>query len=232
MPAQPLQGAQGIFVAGTDTGIGKTLVAAALLCGFASRGLRSVGMKPVAAGCIEQNGRLVNEDVTALIAASNVAAAEDDINPYRFQPAIAPHLAANRAGQPISLERIRAAYATLCKNADRVVVEGAGGLLVPLDAERDYADLIGLLDLPVVLVVGMRLGCLNHALLSAEVMRGRGLRFAGWIANTVDPAMAEFAGNLQSLRDRLQAPLLGILPHGPPDPAAAAKLITLPSDWR
>lgn len=229
MPIQSVPGAQGIFVTGTDTGVGKTLVAAALLHAFANRGLRSVGMKPVAAGCAEHNGRLVNEDVTALIAASNVAAAEDDINPYRFKPAIAPHLAAAQAGQPISLERIRAAYAALCRNADRVVVEGAGGLLVPLGKDRDFADLARLLDLPVVLVVGMRLGCLNHALLSAEALSGRGLQFAGWVANSLDPAMAEFAGNLQSLRDRLQAPLLGILPYGPPDPAAAAILIELPS---
>ncbi len=231
MSIQQATGAKGVFVTGTDTGVGKTLVAAALLHAFANQGLRSVGMKPVAAGCVMDAGRLVNEDVTALIAASNVAAAEDDINPYRFQPAIAPHLAADQAGEQISLERLRAAYASLSSSADRVVVEGAGGLLVPLGKDRDFADLVRLLELPVVLVVGMRLGCLNHALLSAEAMAGRGLQFAGWVANSLDPGMAEFAGNLQSLQDRLQAPLLGILPHGPPEPATAARLLELPSEW-
>lgn len=232
MSIQPATGAQGVFVTGTDTGVGKTLVAAALLHAFTQLGLRSIGMKPVAAGCLMQGGRLVNEDVIALMAASNVVAADDDVNPYRFEPPIAPHLAAAAEGERISLERIRTAYGTLCRNADRVVVEGAGGLLVPLGKDEDLADLARLLDLPVVLVVGMRLGCLNHALLSAEALRTRGLKFAGWIANSLDPAMAEFAGNLQTLRDRLQAPLLGILPHGPPDPAIAARLIELPSGWR
>ncbi len=233
MPVQPIAPAgQGLFVAGTDTGVGKTLVATALLHAFAARGLRSLGMKPVAAGCVEHNGRLVNEDVTALVAASNVAASEDDINPYRFRPAIAPHLAAALAGQRISLERIRTAYAVLCMSADRVVVEGAGGLLVPLDEDQDFAELIRLLDLPVVLVVGMRLGCLNHALLTAEVLRNRGLKLVGWVANSLEPSMTEFAGNLQSLRGRLQAPLLGVLPYGPPGPAAASRLLDLPSGNR
>ena len=228
MPAQPISvDGQGLFVAGTDTGAGKTLVATALLHAFAARGLRSLGMKPVAAGCVELDGRLVNEDVTALVAASNVAASENDINPYRFRPAIAPHLAAALTGERISLERIHTAYAVLCRNADRVVVEGAGGLLVPLNEDRDFADLIRLLDLPVVLVVGMRLGCLNHALLSAEVLRHRGLKLVGWVANSLEPAMAEFAGNLQSLRNRMQAPLLGVLPYGPPTPAAASRLLDL-----
>ena len=230
MPAQPISAdGQGLFIAGTDTGAGKTLVATALLHAFAARGLRALGMKPVAAGCVEHDGRLVNEDVTALVAASNVTASEHDINPYRFRPAIAPHLAAALAGERISLEIIRTAYAVLCRNADRVVVEGAGGLLVPLDEDRDFADLIRLLDLPVVLVVGMRLGCLNHALLSAEVLRHRGLKLIGWVANSLEPAMAEFAGNLQSLRNRMQAPLLGVLPYGPPDPATASRLLDLSS---
>lgn len=230
--SQSLSVAQGIFITGTDTGVGKTLVAAAFLRAFANRGLRAIGMKPVAAGCIEHHGRLINEDVIALVAASNVAAAEDDINPYGFQPPIAPHLAAALAGRPISLEKIRMAYAALCRKADRVVVEGAGGLLVPLGEAQDFADLARVLELPVVLVVGMRLGCLNHALLSAEAILSRGLQFAGWVANTLDPDMAEFTANLQTLRARLQAPLLGILPFGPPDPAAAAELIELPFGQR
>jgi len=232
MSTQPAAGAQGIFVTGTDTGVGKTLVAAAFLHAFSNCGLRAIGMKPVAAGCEVRGGRLVNDDVTSLKAASNIAAAEDDINPYRFPSPIAPHLAAAQAGEWISLERIHAAYTALAATADRVVVEGAGGLLVPLGKDGDFADLARSLDLPVVLVVGMRLGCLNHALLTAQAMHGRGLKFAGWIANSLDPGMAEFAGNLQTLRDLLQAPLLGILPHGPPEPAAASRLIDLPSGWR
>lgn len=233
MSVQPTpEGGKGLFVTGTDTGVGKTLVATALLHAFAARGMRSLGMKPVAAGCVEHGGRPVNGDVASLVAASNVAASDDDINPYRFLPAMAPHLAAALAGQRISLERIRVAYAVLCRNADRVVVEGAGGLLVPLNDDQDFADLVRLLDLPVVLVVGMRLGCLNHALLTAEVLRSRGLRFAGWVANSLEPAMPEFSGNLQALRDRLRAPLLGVLPHGPPEPAVAARILDLPSDDR
>lgn len=228
MVVQPTSAGQGLFVAGTDTGVGKTLVATALVRAFAARGLRALGMKPVAAGCARSGGRLVNEDVTALVAASNVSASEDDMNPYRFLPAIAPHLAAALAGQRISLERIGVAYAALCRSADRVVVEGAGGLLVPLNDKQDFADLVRFLDLPVVLVVGMRLGCLNHALLTAEVLRYRGLRFAGWVANCLQPEMAEFSGNLQSLQERLQVPLLGVLPYGSADPAVAGQILDLP----
>src|SRR5882724_1204043 len=158
------QKCRGYFVTGTDTGVGKTRIATALLRAFASRGLRAVGMKPVAAGCERVDGALVNEDVTALMAASTVAAPVELINPYRFQSAIAPHLAAELAGETISLQRIGDAYVALAARADRVVVEGAGGFLVPLNEREDFGDLARLLELPVVLVVGMRLGCLNHAL--------------------------------------------------------------------
>jgi dethiobiotin synthetase len=215
----------GIFVTGTDTGVGKTLVSCALLRAFAGRGLRAVGMKPVAAGCQLRDGRWENEDVDALLAASSVAATADDINPYRFEPAIAPHIAAARAGVPISLDRIHASYRALLGRADRVVVEGAGGLLVPLGDGKDFTHLARLLDLPAVLVVGMRLGCLNHALLTAQCLRGHGLALAGWVANTLDPAMPEFAANLRTLEAVLEAPLLGVVPHGPPDAATAAGLL-------
>jgi dethiobiotin synthetase len=219
---------RGVLVTGTDTGVGKTLVACALLHGFAARRLRAIGMKPVAAGCEERAGVLVNDDVEALVAASSVAAPEELVNPYRFRPAIAPHLAAAQAGTRISLERIGDAYARLCQSADRVVVEGAGGLLVPLGNDHDFRDLAEQLGLPVILVVGMRLGCLNHALLTAAALRARHLSLAGWVANCVDPAMSELGGNLQTLRERLPAPLLAILPHGPPTVAAAAALL---GDW-
>jgi dethiobiotin synthetase len=179
----------------------------------------------VAAGCELHNGRWVNEDVAALIAASNVSAPEGEVNPYRFAAPIAPHLAAAESGQRISLDRLREAYLALCRRADRIVVEGAGGLMVPLDQGRDFRDLATMLSLPVVLVVGMRLGCLNHALLTQEALAARGIRLAGWVANTLDPAMVGFDGNLQTLRERIGAPLLAILPHGPPAPAMAAGLL-------
>ncbi len=202
----------GIFITGTDTGVGKTRIATALLRAFASRGLRVVGMKPVAAGCERADGVLVNEDVMALTAASTVAAPVDLINPYRFEPAIAPHLAAKQAGETISLQRIRDAYVALAARADRVVVEGAGGFLVPLNEREDFADLARLLELPVLLVVGLRLGCLNHALLTAEAVQRRGLKFAGWVANRLDATTPAVEQNVQTLCKRLDAPLLGIVP--------------------
>ena len=155
--------ASGYFVTGTDTGVGKTLVSCALLRAFAARGLRAVGMKPVAAGAVLENGRLVNEDVIALNAAANVAAPAELVNPYCFAPPIAPHIAAAEAGITVELERIREAYAALAALADRVIVEGAGGFRVPLTRELEVAHLAAHLALPVILVVGMRLGCLNHA---------------------------------------------------------------------
>lgn len=202
----------GFFITGTDTGVGKTRIATALLRAFASRGLRAVGMKPVATGCERVDGALLNEDVTALTAASTVTASVELINPYRFQSAIAPHLAAELAGETISLQRIGDAYVALAARADRVVVEGAGGLLVPLNERDDFGDLARLLELPVVLVVGMRLGCLNHALLTAEAVRRRGLRFAGWVANRLDATTPAVEQNVQTLCKRLGAPLLGIVP--------------------
>jgi len=206
------QKSRGYFVTGTDTGVGKTRIATALLRAFASRGLRAVGMKPVAAGCKRVDGALVNEDATALTAASTVAAPVELINPYRFQSAIAPHLAAELAGETISLQRIGDAYVALAARADRVVVEGAGGFLVPLNEREDFGDLARLLELPVVLVVGMRLGCLNHALLTAEAVQRRGLRFAGWVANRLDATTPAVEQNVQTLCKRLGAPLLGIVP--------------------
>ena len=219
---------RGIFVTGTDTGVGKTRVATALLRAFARRGLRAVGMKPVAAGCERIDGALVSEDVAALAAASNVNLPVDLINPYRFQPAIAPHLAAELAGERISLAQIRHAYVALAAGADRVVVEGAGGFLVPLNEREDFGDLARILELPVLLVVGMRLGCLNHALLTAEAVQRRGLQFTGWVANRLDAQMSAFEQNVQTLRERLGAPLLGTFSFGVEDAEAAASFLDLP----
>jgi len=211
----PGASAAGIFVTGTDTGVGKTVAACALLRRWAAKGALAVGMKPVAAGIAA--GAACNEDVAALAAAGNVDAPLDLRNPFAFAPAIAPHLAAAEAGVRIELARIRDAYAVLAARADRVVVEGAGGAYVPLDARQDMLDIASALSLPVVLVVAVRLGCLNHALLSAHAIRARGLAFAGWVANLVDPDMARIDANLLALDERLPAPRIATLAWGRPE---------------
>ncbi len=201
------------FITGTDTGVGKTVVATALLRAFAHAGERVIGMKPVASGMREGSFRHANEDVEALVAASNVDAPIELVNPYCFAPAIAPHLAAQRVGCVISIEHIRACHEALAGLAECVIVEGAGGLLVPLSATQDWRDVVQALRVPVILVVGMRLGCLNHALLTAEALHSRGLTFAGWVANRIEAAMPLFEENVETLRARLSAPLLGVMPH-------------------
>lgn len=198
------------FVTGTDTGVGKTLISCALLHGFARQGLSVVGMKPVAAGC-DDGG--MNEDVRALLAASNVLASRGQINPYSFERAVAPHLAAKFVGVRISLERILQSYSELESQADVVVVEGAGGFRVPLNEGQDSADLARQLKLPIILVVGMRLGCLNHALLTADAITRCGLKLAGWVANCVDGEMSMLNENLEALTERIKGPLLGVVPH-------------------
>ena len=206
--------AHGLFITGTDTGVGKSLVSAALLHAYAGLGYRVVGMKPVAAGAEQIDGVWSNEDVRQLRAASNVAIDEAGwINPYLLRMPVAPHIAADWQGVSIELPRIRDAYLHLAAVADVVIVEGAGGFRVPLSATRDSADLAMQLGLPMILVVGMRLGCLNHALLTAEAMAARGLKLAGWVANRLDPQMAAFDDNLAALRLRLDCPLLAELPH-------------------
>jgi dethiobiotin synthetase len=214
----------GLFITGTDTGVGKTLIASALLRAFALSGLRAVGMKPVATGCLVDAPDRANEDVAALVAASNVSVPIDLLNPYCFEPAIAPHIAARQAGTTISLAKIHECYRSLSGIADRVVVEGAGGLLVPLTKDEDWGDLVRCLELSVVLVVGMRLGCLNHALLTAEAIRGRDLPFAGWVANRIDPAMPCFEDNLDTLRRKLPAPLIAVMPYAPDNACACAAM--------
>ena len=199
----------GIFITGTDTGVGKTLVAAALLEGLKARGVRAVGMKPVAAGCTQVDGRWLNEDVALLQAASALSAPLEWINPYLLQAPMAPQIAAERGGRRIELAPIVAAYRGLERLAELVVVEGVGGFRVPLNAREDTADLAAALGLPVILVVGMRLGCLNHALLTAEAIVARGLNLMAWVANQIDPAMPGFAENRQALSDRLKIPCLG-----------------------
>jgi len=215
--------AAGYFVTGTDTGVGKTLVACALLHAMAGGGQRVVGMKPVAAGR-DADGSF--HDVENLMAASNVVAPRERVNPYAFDPPVAPHLAAERAGSRIQISVIVAAFEKLRAGCDRVVVEGAGGFRVPLNDREDMADLARALGLPVILVVGLRLGCLNHALLTARAVREAGLPLAGWVANLVDPEMLETDANVATLEARLECPLLARLPWmAPPDPAAAADFL-------
>lgn len=204
---------KGIFIAGTDTGVGKTLIACALLQGFAARGLRVAGMKPVAAGAVRRRGIWHNDDVAQLRTAANVDAPQAVVNPYCFAPPVAPHIAAQEAGMTMRMAVIAKSYAQLARSADLVVVEGVGGLLVPLGRTFSAADIPARLGLPVVLVVGLRLGCLNHALLTVAALQARGLYLAGWIANRIDPAMARTAENLQTLCARIKAPLLGTVPH-------------------
>jgi dethiobiotin synthetase len=216
----------GLFVTGTDTGVGKTLVACALIRAIAATGKRVVGMKPVAAGAQAGVQGLLSEDVELLLAAGNVEVPRSQVNPYCFVPAIAPHLAARAAGISIELAKIVAAYRQLAAVADFVVVEGAGGFRVPLNTHEDTADLAWRLGLPVVLVVGMRLGCLNHTLLTAQAIRARGLRLAGWIANRIDPLMAVVEENVTALAERLAAPLLGEIEFtAAPDPQRIAALL-------
>lgn len=203
--------ASAFFVTGTDTSVGKTVVACALLRLFAAEGRSVVGMKPVAAG--QEHGRW--EDVDALVAASTVEAPLELVNPYAFDPPIAPHIAAERAGQVIDLSRIGAAFHELEKRADIVVVEGAGGLMVPLGAGSTFVDLIRTLELSVVMVVGMRLGCLNHALLTQATLERDDLKCVGWVANCVGPEMEELEGNVATLQAQLASPLLGRIPYRP-----------------
>jgi len=198
---------RGIFVTGTDTGVGKTVAACAILRAHAAQGLRAVGMKPVASGIAVGSGR--NEDVAALEAAGNVQVPLALRNPYAFAPAIAPHLAAAQVGVKIELGRIDLAYRELALVADRIVVEGAGGPFSPLDdVEHDMLDIASTIGLPVLLVVGVRLGCLNHALLSALAIRARGLTLAGWVANAIEPALPCFDENVATIERRLAAPRL------------------------
>lgn len=202
----------GIFVTGTDTGAGKTFVSCALLHGFRGAGLRAVGMKPVASGCEVREGRRWNEDVEMLVASSD-AADRARVNPYLFDEPIAPHIAAQRAGVTIDLAKIIECHAALARDSDVVVVEGVGGFVVPLSREADMAMLAQALALPVVLVVGMRLGCLNHALLTVEAIAARGLRLAGWVANCIDGDMVRVEDNIAALDARIAAPRIGTLPR-------------------
>ncbi len=220
----------GCFVTGTDTGVGKTLVAAGLLHALAPHHRRVVGMKPVAAGLVPWGEDWASEDAIALRAASTLAVAPELDNPVLLPDPLSPHIAAQRAGIQIDIDALVRSYQALAAQADAVVVEGAGGFHVPLTDTLTGADLAQALGLPMVLVVGLRLGCLNHALLTAEAIRARGLALVGWVANRVDPGMEAADDNIAYLRARLGAPLLGEVPHQDlPDPRRLA--LELPPQW-
>ena len=203
------------FVTGTDTGVGKTVIACGLLAAAASRGLRTLGLKPVAAGHEdERSGEPYNADVIALRAAATAQINYADINPVLLERPIAPHIAA--AGEGIDMraaDLVEHCRQVCLDDVDFVVVEGAGGWLVPINDEETLADFCVQLEVPVILVVGMRLGCLNHGLLTAGAIEQAGLKLAGWVANCVDPNMDEIDANIESLRCRLPAPYLGRVPH-------------------
>lgn len=199
---------QSYFITGTDTNVGKTYITCNLIKYFATLGVGVLGMKPVAAGCELENDELMNDDVCQLLDASNIKASIKLINPYAFQPAIAPHIAAKQAGIIISLDVITTAFVQLQKLADVVIVEGVGGFCVPLNETETTADLAVKLKLPIILVVGMRLGCINHALLTLQAIQARGLTLAGWIANQVSDEMTAYQENFNTLEKLISAPCL------------------------
>lgn len=218
---------RGYFVTGTDTGVGKTLISQALLHRLRQTHVAVAGFKPVASGCEQTANGLRNADALALQQASSIAMPYATVNPYAFAPPIAPHLAAELAGVAIDCEVIRRGIASVA--AERVVVEGVGGWLVPLNRRQTVADLAQLLGLPVVLVVGVRLGCLNHALLTAEAIRARGLEIAGWVANRIDTQCLLCEENIAALDERLGMPLLMSLPWFDtlPQPASLADVLLM-----
>jgi dethiobiotin synthetase len=204
---------RGFFVTGTDTGIGKTFVSASLLSALNASGRRAVGMKPIASGCVMTPRGLRNDDAGILLDHSDGTPAYESINPFALREAIAPHIAAREEGIEVSLEPIANAFAKLSEAADCIVVEGVGGWCAPLSDSLMQCDLAKSLRLPVILVVGLRLGCLNHAILSARAIHGDGCDLIGWIGNGIDPAMQRVRENIDALRERLPAPCVGILPY-------------------
>ena len=199
------------FITGTDTGVGKTFVTCALLHTLKAQGVEAIGMKPVAAGGDMSPDGLLNDDVEMLRNASSVVLSSDDLCCYLLPEPVAPHITALHEDVEIDLDVIRQRFDQLADMAETVLVEGVGGFCVPLGDSITTADLAVDLDLPVILVVGMRLGCLNHALLTQEAIVARRLTIAGWVANQIDPNMAEFDANIDALEERIRAPLLGVI---------------------
>ena len=198
------------FITGTDTNVGKTHVACRLINDYVAQGYKVIGMKPVAAGCELVYGAWVNEDVLKLEAASNVKAPRNLTNPYSFKEAIAPHIAAELAGVNIEISVIKQAFDALTELADIVIVEGAGGFLVPLNQKESIADLAVALNIPIILVVEMKLGCINHTLLTLEAIQSRNLTLHGWVANQIGSKMPMLAENEATLMRQIKQPRLFI----------------------
>lgn len=216
------------FVTGTDTGVGKTRIAAGLLQRAGQQGLSTAALKPLAAGCEVTDEGLRNDDALRLKVVINSPLMYEQINPVALEPAIAPHIAALEARRALSADRLAGYCRGVLGQADFTLVEGAGGWRVPLNPAETLADLARQLQLPVILVIGMRLGCLNHALLSAEAIARDRLPLAGWVANVLDPDMPRLRENIDSLGQRLRAPCLGVVPHlGEPDPISVAEHLSL-----
>jgi dethiobiotin synthetase len=214
---------KGFFITGTDTAVGKTFVARALINALAREGVAVAGMKPVAAGAEQTPQGWRNEDALALLEAGNVTAQYDEVNPYCLPAPVSPHIAAREAGVTIDITSVVRSFDALASRSDRVVVEGAGGWLVPVSDKHTLADIAVALHLPVVLVVGLRLGCLNHALLTAQAISASGLTLAGWIGNHIDPEFERAAENLYTLQRRLGSEPAWVVPFGI-DPTSAARL--------
>ena len=198
-----MQSKQAFFITGTDTGVGKTYVACKLIQQYVALGYKVVGMKPVAAGCDWVDGEWVNDDVLKLEAVSNVKASRALINPYSFKEAVAPHIAAELVGVEIKMAVIQQAFVELSQLADIVIVEGAGGFLVPINQQQTFADLVVLLNIPVILVVGIKLGCINHTLLTIEAIKARNCQLDGWIANPIESEMQQYNENVSTIVNKL-----------------------------
>lgn len=211
---------RGLFITGTDTEVGKTLVAVSLVRALVKGGLRVAVMKPVASGAEPMPLGLRNSDALALLHAANVPAPYERVNPYCYVPPISPHLAAKEAAFPVDLRVIEECFDALRGNADLVVVEGAGGWYAPISEKHTMQDLALRLDLPVVLVVAMRLGCLNHAMLSRRAIEAAGANLAGWVANELDPGFERRAENLESLVQLMGSAPLAVLPFQPDEATA------------
>jgi dethiobiotin synthetase len=212
--------ARGIFITGTDTGVGKTVIACALVRAFRACGWRVAVMKPVASGARHTAQGLRNDDALALIEAAGTATPYADVNPYCFEPPVSPHIAAKEARIDVDTRLIRHKFDALAADADWVVVEGAGGWFAPINEHQTMADLAWTLSVPALMVVGLKLGCLNHAQLTRLGVEAHGVGFAGWIANGVDPAMSRSAENLAALERLLGEPALAFVPHAPADAAS------------
>ncbi|MFQ3230934.1 dethiobiotin synthase [Reinekea sp.] len=203
------------FITGTDTDAGKTFITVALLRAFAEQGYSTLGLKPIAAGSEIINGEKKNDDAVMLAQASSVQVAYQQTNPILLDAAMAPHIAAERENRTISASKVTGFVrgTLMTAPAQVTLIEGAGGWRVPLNARETFADVAKQLNIEVILVVGMKLGCLNHALLTTEAIKRDGLTIAGWVANAVDPAMEGLDENIKSLVNRIGAPLIGVMPH-------------------